>query len=82
MIVILYLILGIQPSPTTDITIISKGITRVAVVGGVLGVVLITCILSGVLCTVYFKKRWYRYKLKGTLVTFDRILVVISNVTL
>ena len=79
-IVILYLILGIQPSPTTDITMISKRITIIAVVGGVLGLVLITGILLCVLCIMYFKKRWYTYKLKGTLSIFDRILVVINNV--
>ena len=76
MIIILYLLLGTQSTPTTDITMTTLRITIVAVVGGVLGlVVLITGILLCVLCIVYFKKR-----LKGTLVTFDRILVVISNV--
>ena len=58
MIIILYLLLGIQSTPTTDITMNTQRITIVAVVGGVLGiVVLITGILSGILRIIYFKKR-------------------------
>ena len=70
MIVILYLILGTELTPTTNITMITQKITIVVVVGGVLGLVLITGILLCVLCIVYFKKRWYTYILKGTLSYF------------
>ena len=64
MIVILYLISGIQSTPTTDITMITIVIIVVVVVFMVL--VLIAGILSSdLLCVVYFKKRCY--KLKGTL---------------
>ena len=82
MIVILYLLLDTQPTPTTDITMNTQRITIVAVVGGVLGLVLITGILLCVLCIVYFKKRLYTYKLEGTLSYFDRILVTSNVLTL
>ena len=70
MIFILCLLLGTQSTPTTDITMITQRIIIVAVVGGVLGLVLITGVLSGVLCIVYYKKRLFTYKLKGTLSYF------------
>ena len=46
---ILYLLLGTQPRPTIDTTVI----TIAAVVGGVIGLVLITVILLCVLSTLY-----------------------------
>ena len=46
---ILYLSLGTQPRPTIDTTVI----TIAAVVGGVIGLVLITVILLCVLSTLY-----------------------------
>ena len=70
MILTLYLLLGTQSTPTTDITMNTQRITIVAVVGVVLELVLITGILSCVLCIVYFKKRLFTYKLKGTLSYF------------
>ena len=53
--------------PTTDISIDT---TMIAIVTAVVFTVLITAILLCVLCIVYFKKRWYTYKLKGTLSYF------------
>ena len=70
MIVILYFILGTQLTPTTDPIMTAQWITIVAVVGGVIVLVLITGILLCVLCIMYFKKRWYTYKIKGTLSYF------------
>ena len=67
LIIIIYFILGCKSTPTTHIAMNTLRITIVAVVGGVLGVVLITSILLCVLCIVYYKKRWYIYKVKGTL---------------
>ena len=67
MIFILCLLLGTQPIPTTDISIDT---TMIAIVTAVVFTVLITAILLFVLCIVYVKKRWYIYKLKGTLSYF------------
>ena len=57
MIIILYLLLGTQSIPTTDITMNTQRITIIAAVDGVLVVVLITGILSGIICIMYFKNR-------------------------